>query len=81
MEFAINHEPVKCFDFLVFDDRVNFRTTGFSLSVSELPWSFESDLDADAELLECFLTPFRAAAGFFVTGGEESALDSDSDSL
>lgn len=31
------YEPVKCFDFLVFDDRVNLRTTGFSLSVSELP--------------------------------------------
>lgn len=33
------------------------------------------------ELLECLATAFRPAAGFFVTGGDESALDSESDSL
>lgn len=78
-QHSMSNEPVKCLDFLVFDDRVNFLTTGFSLSVSELPCSFESDFDA--ELLECLVFVFRPAAGFLATGGIETALDSLSDSL
>lgn len=72
--------PVKCLDFLVLEDRVNFRTTFwvglFSISDSELALSFDSD---DLLAWDDFCVFFLFAV--FLLGGVESALDSVSESL
>lgn len=62
----------------MFEDLVSFRVTGLiSLSDSEFPGSLESDFEVETEFLDCFDVCLEV--GFFLTGGEESALDSESD--
>lgn len=74
---------VKCFDLRVLDERVSFRTTFcaglFSMSDSEFPLSFDSDFDVE---LGCFGGIFLFIfIDFRVVAGDESALDSVSESL
>lgn len=86
---------MRCFDFRVLEDRVSFRTTFvvglFSMSDSEFALSLVVDSDdllvADVDAFFVATAGAAAAAPFlllatdFLVGGEESALDSVSDSL
>lgn len=71
---------MRCFDFRVLDDRVSLRTTRaglFSMSDSEFALSLDSDdlLASDDDFGVIFF-------GIdFLFGGDESALDSLSESL